>query len=132
MGVIKSLISDIKPDSWITFYLFYFNQGLGSDASFRRDETQAHIFIGSLMSPANNGLIFDAIEKKHELASGEFFHVLSQLSEDEVELLKTSAGLALVMDTQDGKASSKAFKTNKEIKDFVDKLRLLLEFKQLH
>ena len=132
MGIIKSLISDIKPDSWLTFYLFYFNQGMGSDASFQRDEVQAHIFIGNLMNPENNGLILDAIEKKHELASGEFFHVLSQLSDADIEVLKTSAGLALVMDTQDGNAKSKVLKTNKDVKDFADKLRLLLGFKQLH
>ncbi len=49
-NIIESLIYDVKPDSWTTFYLFYFNQGHGSDASFQLTDRRVYIFVGDIMS----------------------------------------------------------------------------------
>ncbi len=107
MGI-KSLISDLKPDSWVTFYLFYFNQGIGSDASFRLDNELVHVFIGTLMSAHNNDVIIDTINKKHELASGEFMHILTQLmmNDDEICSLESAVGAVLFINEQSGEAKS--------------------------
>lgn len=131
---IKSLTSDLKPDNWMTFFLFYFNQGIGSDACFQFNEHRLmHIFVGNLMSPENNGKILAALEKKHELAVGEFMHVLTQLMSDDSDInLKASAGAALVIENDSGKAKSCLFKNNEEIKAAMIKTRSLPNVKQLY
>ena len=122
-NAISSLTSDLKPDSWVTFYLFYFNQGLGSDASFQHGNRLVHIFVGNLMSAKNNETILEAVDKKHELAAGEFMHILTQLSDYDLGQFKSSAGIALVTEKQSGKAESTFFKNREDIKAFVMKLR---------
>ncbi|HDL01134.1 MAG TPA: hypothetical protein ENH23_02765, partial [candidate division Zixibacteria bacterium] len=116
---ISSLTSDLKPDSWVTFYSFYFNQGLGSDASFQLGNRLVHILVGNLMSAENNEAILEVIDKKHELAAGEFMHILTQLSDYDLGQFKSSAGAALVIDNQSGKAESTILKNAEDIKAFV-------------
>lgn len=128
---ISSLTSDIKPDSWITFYLFYFNQGIGSDASFQLGNCLVHIFAGNLISMKNNEAIIAAVEKNHEQAVGEFIDILAHLSDANLRQFKSSAGVALTLDTQSGKAESIFFKNNGDIKAYVMNLRVL-GYKQLH
>jgi len=130
-NTISSLTSDLKPDSWVTFYLFYFNQGLGSDASFQLGNRLVHIFVGNVMSAKNNEAILAALDKKHELAAGEFMHILTQLSDYDLGQFKSSAGVALVMENQSGKAESTFFKNREDIKAFVINLRTQ-GAKQLH
>jgi tetratricopeptide (TPR) repeat protein len=122
-NTISSLTSDIKPDSWVTFYLFYFNQGLGSDASFQLGDRLVHIFVEDLMSAENNEAIIEAVDKKHELASGEFIDILIHLSDYDLDQFKSSAGSALVIEKQSGKAKSTFFKNKEDIKVFVMNLR---------
>ena len=116
---ISSLTSDLKPDSWVTFYSFYFNQGLGSDASFQLGNRLVHILVGNLMSAENNEAILEVIDKKHELAAGEFMHILTQLSDYDLGQFKSSAGAALVIDNQSGKAESTILKNAEDIKAVV-------------
>ena len=134
MTNIVSLTSDIKPDSWLTFYLFYFTQGIGSDACFQSGEHRLiHILVGSLMSPENNGKILSALKRKHELAVGEFMHVLTQLMLDDSDAaLKASAGAALVVESDSGKAKSCLFTNDEEIKAAIVKTRSLPNVKQLY
>ena len=99
---IRSLTSDITPDSWVTFYLFYFNQGLGSDASFQHGNNLIHIFYSNLVSEKNSETIIEAVDKKHEMAVGEFTHILTQLSDEDLDQLKANVGVALIMETKSG------------------------------
>lgn len=122
-NAIRSLTSDLKPDSWVTFYLFYFNQGLGSDASFQLGKRLVHIFLGNLMSAKNNDAILEAVGKKHDLAAGEFIHILTQLSDYDLGQFKSSAGVALLTENQNGKAESTFFKSGEDIKAFIVNLR---------
>lgn len=122
-SAISSLTSDLKPDSWVTFYLFYFNQGLGSDTSFQLGNRLVHIFVGNLMTAENNEAIIEAVDKKHELAVGEFMHILTQLSNYDLGQFKSSAGVSLVVENQSGKAESTFFKNKEDIKAFVMNLR---------
>lgn len=121
--VIKSLMSDLRPDNWATFYLFYFSQGIGSDASFRKGHLLVHLFVGNLLSEDNNGKILDAVSKMHELAAGEFMHVLTKLSDSDLGRLKSSAGAALNIDQESGKATSTFLQSDKDIKEYVTSLR---------
>jgi len=133
MKELRSLTSDLKPDSWVTFYLFYFNQGLGSDASFQMNNSLVHIFVGNLLSAENNKAIIEAVDKKHELAAGEFADILVHLSLSDSDLgqFKSSTGAALIIENQSGKAVSTFFKNEKDIKTFVANLRSQ-GAKQLH
>lgn len=128
---ISSLTSDLKPDNWVTFYLFYFNQGHGSDSSFQLDNLIVHFFAGNLISAENSDVILNAIEKKHEFASGEFIHILTNLSDNDIEQLKSSAGAALIINSQSGEAKSMFFYNAEEIKACVMNLRTQ-GAKQLH
>jgi len=130
-NTINSLTSGLKPDSWVTFYLFYFNQGFGSDASFQFGNRLVHIFVGNLMNEEKNEAILEVIDEKHELAAGEFMHILTQLIDYDLDQLKSSAGAALVIDNHSGKAESSLFKKEEDIKAFVMNLRSQ-GAKQLH
>ncbi len=130
-NAISSLASDLKPDSWVTFYLFYFNQGHGSDASFQLGNRLVHIFLGNLMSAKNNEAILEAVDKNHKLAAREFTHILTQLSDYDLDQFKSSAGAALVMENKNWKANSKFFRNREDIKAFVMNLRSQ-GAKQLH
>ena len=123
MGNLRSLTSDIKPDSWVTFYLFYFNQGLGADASFQIGNRLVHIFVENLLSSENSEAIIAVVAKKYELAVGEFMDILFHLSDYDIDQFKSSAGVALVMEKQSGKAESTFFKNKEDIKAFVMNLR---------
>lgn len=130
-SVISSLTSDLKPDSWVTFYLFYFNQGLGSDASFQVGNRLVHILVGNLISEENSASIIKVLNEKHELSAGEFMHVLTQLSDSDISQFKSSAGAALVIENQSGKAESTLFKNAEDIKSYAMNLRSQ-GAKQLH
>ncbi|MFQ5676615.1 MAG: hypothetical protein ACE5G1_12010 [bacterium] len=112
---ISSCTSDLKPDSWATFYLFYFNLGVGSDASFQLGNRLVHIFVGNLMTEKNNDSIIEAVDKKHELAVGEFMHILTQLSDHDLDKFKSSAGIALLIENKSMKANSIFFKNEYEV-----------------
>ena len=123
-NTIECLTSDLKPDSWVTFYLFYFNQGHGSDAAFQLTANRrVYIFVGDIMSAKNNDTILEIVNKKHELAAGEFMHILTQLSDYDLDRFKSLAGAALDIDTQSGKAISHLFNEREDIKVFVSNLR---------
>jgi hypothetical protein len=121
--MIKSLTSDLRPDNWATFYLFYFSQGIGSDVSFRKSNLLVHLFVGNLLSEENTGKILDAVSKMHEMASGEFIHVLTKLSDSDLGRLKSSVGAALNIDQETGKATSTFFQSDKDVKAYVTNLR---------
>lgn len=122
-SIIKSLISDVIPDNWSTFYLFYFNQGLGSDASFEIGSSLIHIFFGNLMTAKNNDSIANVVDKKFEFAAGEFINILTKLSDNNLDQFRSSAGVALLIEKESCKAKSIFFNSNDDIKEFVDKLR---------
>lgn len=122
-NALRSLASNLKPDNWVAFYLFYFNQGLGSDASFQLGNRIVHVFVGNLMSKKNNDAILKTVGEKHDLAAGEFMHILSQLSDYDLGQFKSSAGVAFMMENQSGIAESVFFKSSKDIKGFIMDLR---------
>lgn len=130
-NIIKSTVADIIPDNWSTFYLFYFNQGLGSDASFQIGKRLVHIFVGNLMTTKNNDTIGKVVDKKFELAAGEFIHILTQINDHDLEQFRSSVGAALQIESESGKAKSILFKNKKELKTFVINLRSQ-GAKQLH
>ncbi len=124
-NIIESFIYDVKPDSWTTFYLFYFNQGHGSDASFQLTDRRVYIFVGDIMSrkdgalAKNNEILFEKVAKRNEMAPGELMHILTQLSESELDRLEYMVGAALDIDTQSGKAVSHFFNDRDDIKAFA-------------
>lgn len=120
---IHSLATELRPDSWIAFYLYYFNAGLGSDASFQIGKSLVHLFVGNLLSKENSEEIIKQIDNKHEHACGEFMHILANLSDSDLALLRTSAGAVLFIDEASGKAGFKLLSTEDEIKSFVSDLR---------
>lgn len=110
---IKSLASDLKPDNWITFYLFYFNQGLGADATFHNKDKLIHLFVGNIISQQNSDKILEAINSRHEYAAGEFMHILAQLTKNDINILNSSAGASLVINRNSGEAASHLYQSNK-------------------
>jgi hypothetical protein len=131
-NVIKSITSDLHPDNYVSFYLFYFNQGLGADASFERaGRYLIHIFVGKIMTPENNETILKILDERNKLAVGEFIDILAHISDNDLNNLKDCAGATLIIDKQDGSAESKLFVKNEEIKSFITSLKRV-NAKQLH
>jgi hypothetical protein len=120
---IKSLTSDLKPDNWVTFYLFYFNQGIGSDASFEKNNLLMLLFVGNILSKQNTETILETVSQRHEHAAGEFMHILEKLTANDIDLLESSAGASLTINRNSGEASSKFYQSNKEIKEFISGVR---------
>ncbi len=121
---ITSLFSDIKPDNWITFYLFYLNQGAGSDACFKRGQYVVHFFIGELLNTEQSDQIINALKPKNDLAVGEFTMILTKIVAENVDQrLKSASGAVLTLDTANGYADSQICKNSEEMQVLIQKLK---------
>lgn len=82
-----------------------------------------HLFVGNILSEQNNKTILEKIDSKHELAAGEFIHILTKLNDNDLDLLKSPAGAALRINQDTGKATSFFYQSDNDIKEYVIDLR---------